>query len=104
MDNDKIIADQKYNLENIYQTLERAFSRYHLYQEKKSDGTLVFLGKGNAKDYGAFGCLITSLREKVWFMEYVIRWIWYNSDDGQDENDFAVEDVLYHYTKKESVV
>ncbi len=47
--------------------------------------------------------VITSLKEKSWFMDYVIKWIWYNSDDGENENDFAVEDVLYHYTKRMSV-
>ena len=25
------------------------------------------------------------------------------SDDGENENDFAIEDVLYHYTKRMSV-
>lgn len=33
-------------------------------------------------------------------MNYVTKWIRYNSDDGETEDDFAVEDVLYHYTKK----
>ncbi|EOS68095.1 hypothetical protein C818_04262 [Lachnospiraceae bacterium MD308] len=36
-----------------------------------------FTGTGNSKDYGAFGCVITSLKEKVWFMDYVTRWVWY---------------------------
>ena len=36
-------------------------------------------------------------------MDYVIKWIWYNSDDGENEKDFAIEDVLYHYTKRMSV-
>ena len=70
---------------------------------QQPDGTLCFTGNGNPKDYGAFGCIITSLREKVWFMEYVTKWVWYNSDDGENEEDFAVEDVLYHYTKRLSV-
>ena len=35
-------------------------------------------------------------------MEYVVRWIWYNSDDGGHEDDFAVADVLKHYTDRVS--
>ena len=27
---------------------------------------------------------------------------WYNSDDGENETDFIVEDVLYHYAHRES--
>ena len=47
--------------------------------------------------------MITSLCDEKWFMDYVIKWIWYNSDDGKNEDDFSVEDVLYFYTKKESI-
>ncbi|MCI8833828.1 MAG: hypothetical protein HFH24_00390 [Ruminococcus sp.] len=97
MDENKIVAEQKYQVESIYQALEQAFSQYRLNKIQQPDGTLCFTGDGNPKDYGAFGCIITSLKEKVWFMDYVIRWIWYNSDDGENE------DVLYHYTKKLSV-
>ena len=103
MDEDKILADQKYRVESIYQALEQAFARYKLGKTKEPDGTLCFVGNGNPKDYGAFGCIITSLKEKAWFMDYVTKWIWHNSDDGETEDDFTVEDVLYHYTKKLSV-
>lgn len=104
LDDNKIIADNKFKIEKIYQTLEEAFKKCQLRQEKEKDGTLFFYGSGNSKDYGAFGGIITSLEEKPWFMDYVTRWIWYNSDDGINEEDFAVEDVLYHYTKKWSIV
>lgn len=103
MDREKILADRKYRVESIYQALEKAFERYSLDKIQESDGTLFFVGSGNPKDYGAFGSIITSLKEKAWFMDYVTKWIWYNSDDGENEDDFVVEDVLYHYTKKLSV-
>ena len=102
MDESKIEADRKYQAERIYQALESAFSRYSLNKIVQPDGTLCFVGNGDPKDYGAFGSIITSLKEKVWFMDYVTRWIWYNSDDGANEEDFVAEDVLYHYTKKMS--
>ena len=88
MDESKIEADQKYQAECIYQALESAFSRYSLNKIVQQDGTLCFVGNGDPKDYGAFGSIITSLKEKVWFMDY--------------EEDFVAEDVLYHYTKKMS--
>ena len=103
LDENKILADQKYKVESIYQALEQAFAKYRLNKTQEPDGTLCFFGNGNPKDYGAFGCIITSLKEKAWFMDYVTKWIWYNSDDGENEEDLAVEDVLYHYTKKLSV-
>ena len=103
MDEEKLKEEQKYTIEDIYQKIEKGFARYRLQQEIEDDGTRVFSGTGNRRDYGAFGLLITTLSEKSWFMDYVIKWVWYNSDRGRDENDFSVEDVLYFYTKKESI-
>ena len=99
---EKLKEEQKYTIEDIYQKIEKGFARYRLQQEIEDDGTRVFSGTGNRRDYGAFGLLITTLSEKSWFMDYVIKWVWYNSDRGRDENDFSVEDVLYFYTKRES--
>lgn len=42
-------------------------------------------------------------KRKSWFVDYVTKWGWYNSDDGENENDFLVEDVLYRYTKRVNV-
>lgn len=102
LDENKINKKQLYDVASIYQALDQAFDSYHLKKEIETDGTIVFYGSGNSGDYGAFGCIITSLKDKSWFMDYVIKWIWYNSDDGENENDFVVEDVLYHYTKRMS--
>ena len=98
----KIKSEHKYEVENIYITLEQSFLKYDIPMTREEDGTLVFCGKGHARDYGAFGAVITLLKDKSWFMDYVIKWMWYNSDDGVDEKDFSVEDVLYHYTKRVS--
>lgn len=103
LDEGKILADQRYKVESIYQAIEKAFLNYNLKKIQEPDGTFCFVGNGNPKDYGAFGCIITSLKEKAWFMDYVTKWVWYNSDDGESEDDFAVEDVLYHYTKRLSI-
>ena len=103
MDENKINKEQRYTTASIYRTLEQTFTRYHLREEREPDGTVVFYGNGQPKDYGAFGYIITSLKEKPWFMDYVIKWVWYNSDDGETEEDFSIEDVLYHYTKMASV-
>ena len=92
MDENKICTEGKYTPESIYQ----------LEKEEGTDGSVFFCGTGQAGDYGAFGSIITTLKEKPWFMDYVTRWIWYNSDDRENEEDYAVEDVLYHYTRRAS--
>ena len=103
LDDDKILTEKKYSAESIYQALEKTFANYQLRKEEGSNGAIFFCGNGNPEDYGAFGFIITALKDKSWFMDYVTKWIWYNSDDGENEEDYAVEDVLYHYTRRLSV-
>lgn len=102
LDEMRIAAEKKYSLESIYDAIDRAFAKHDFSGEHLPDGTICYYGNGDAKDYAAFGLLITSLKDKAWFMENLSKWLWYNSDDGEDENDYTVEDVLYHYTKRES--
>ena len=78
LDEGKISKEQKYSVSSVYYALEEAFNSYHLRKDSEPDGTIVFYGSGDPRDYGAFGCIITSLKEKSWFMDYVIKWIWYN--------------------------
>ena len=79
------------------------FSKYNFRKEILEDGTICYYGNGNTKDYGTFGKLITRLKEKYWFFPYLDKWLWYNSDDGDNEDDYAIEHILYHYTKRESI-
>lgn len=102
LDDRKIQADHKYSSAAIYGALDKAFSKYHFRREDLADGTLCYYGNGQARDYGTFGHLITTLKDKDWFVPYLVKWLWYNSDDGENEEDFTVEDVLYHYTHRES--
>lgn len=95
-------ADSRYAPEAIYAALDKAFSKYHFRKETFSDGTICYYGNGMSRDYGIFGRLITTLKDKEWFMAYLTKWLWYNSDDGEDESDFTIEDVLYHYARRES--
>lgn len=103
IDNIKIEQEGKYSISSIYNTVDKAFMRYGFHREILEDGTYCYYGNGMSKDYGTFGKIITTLKGKEWFMEYLTKWLWYNSDDGENEDDFSVEDVLYHYTKRESI-
>lgn len=100
---EQISEGGKHTPEVLYGMLIRAFQKDQIDYSEKPDETVLFVGRGCTKDYACFGKLITALRNQSWFMEYVERWIWYNSDDGEDENDFVVEDVLLHYTNRTSI-
>lgn len=98
----QITAENKYTPAGIRAAVDKAFAKYQFRREELADGTVCYYGNGRTTDYGIFGRLITSLKDKDWCLPYLDKWLWYNSDDGDDENDFTVEDVLYHYTRRES--
>ena len=102
--NESLVEQEaKYSLNNIYQTLDKLFLDCDFNKTNLPDGTICYSGKGKKYDYGNFGHLIITLKTKEWFLPYLEKWLWYNSDEGANENDYAIEDVLYFYTKKESV-
>lgn len=90
MDETKIQSENKYELSTILSTVDAVFSRNGL--KKIADG--VYTGNGKADDYAKFWNIIWSLAKKDWFMRNVREWLWFNSDEGTDENDFSVEDIL----------
>ncbi len=103
IDDKKVEQEGKYPVASIYNAVDKAFMKYDFKKEILKDGTFCYYGNGMSKDYGIFGRIITTLKEKEWFMNYLTKWLWYNSDDAEHEADCSVEDVLYPYTKKESI-
>lgn len=103
LDNEMIVRENQYTPAYIYETLDASFAKYGFQKTVYDDGTICYRGNGKPSDYGAFGLLITTLKDKPWFLPYATKWLWYNSDDGEDENDYAVEDALQFFAHRASV-
>ena len=97
------ISNSCKDIESIEARLDKGFLKYGLIKDVYLDGTICYKSTNSKKDYAIFGMLIYSLHDKNWFIPYVEKWLWYNSDNSEDENDYNVEDLLYHYTKKGSI-
>lgn len=97
LDLDKITSQHKYNADRLTYTIDNIlFSKCSLH--KDIDG--FYVGNGTLKDFSYFMLAITLLREQSWFVDNVSEWKWYNSDDSDNPNDFAVDDILEHYNIK----
>ena len=81
-------SDGRFEPAAVYAALSKAFFKHGFSRQFLPDGTICYFGSGRAGDYGAFGRLITTLKDKPWFMPYLVNWLWYNSDDGDSEGDF----------------
>jgi hypothetical protein len=38
------------------------------------------------------------LKDEEWFIDNLKSWLWFNSDDSADPNDFSIEDLKAHYS------
>lgn len=102
LDIEQITQAQKYTPQAIQLSVDNTFGKHGFRKEIQPAGTVCCYGTSAVKDYGIFGRLITTLKDKDWFMPYVAKRPWYTSDDGKNENDFSAEDVLLHYVGRES--
>lgn len=104
LNNEMIVGDAKHTPNDVYAALDKVFSKYSFKKSTEKDGTLSYSGNGSSTDFGSFTNIVLFLKKKDWFMPYVEKWLWYNSDDGANEDDFAVEDILYHYAHRKSAI
>jgi hypothetical protein len=89
MDEAKILKEKKYDLPVIYEVLDDFFIN-HLHLIKSTDG--YYVGNGSKNDFGSFGRAMWTLKRHPWFMDNVDTWLYFNSDDSDDPNDFVIED------------
>lgn len=102
LDESKIKEANMYTPERIYAAIDDASQRNGFKKMRTDDGSIIYQGTNHRNDYALFGRMITSLRKKDWFINNAVKWLWFNSDDGRNENDYHMEDLLYHYTKVKS--
>jgi len=97
IDEKKVLREKKYSLAKIYETLDRFFLE-NLCLKKGEDG--FYLGSGAKTDFGNFGRAMWTLSKKSWFLDNVDTWLYFNSDDSDDPNDFVVEDFKDYCLRK----
>lgn len=91
LDDEKIIADDKYEIESIYETIRGMFADEGIPEVKTDGHILVFASnKTDDKEFARFGLIETTLIEKKWFMPYVKRMMWY--------------DTIYGFVSQEDVI
>jgi virulence-associated protein VapD len=97
MDENKIRAERKYDLSKIYRAIDSVFvGKYGLVKDDNG----FYIESGRKNDFADFWNAILLLKSQEWFLDNVRTWLWFNSDDSSDPEDFAVEDIREHYLAK----
>lgn len=94
LDRDKIMAEQRYSYDKMQSAVDTVLvDSYGLI--KDADG--FYTGQGAPDDYSNFWLAILKLKDQPWFMDNVQSFLWFNSDDSDNPNDFAIEDLRAYY-------
>lgn len=99
MDNEKINLSDAYTTDQIYSALDRIFKKRGM-DRVDTDRGIEYLGHNLNTDFAQFGKIMLGLKEQNWFMDNAVTWLYCNSDDSDDPDDFDEEDLLVHYGKK----
>lgn len=95
LDEQKINQENKYVPESIMNTLDDVFASKNQPILEADKFRRVYRDSGNPeKDFAILGGLVMELYLQEWFSPYVKKIMWYNSENGENEDDFLVENFL----------
>jgi hypothetical protein len=97
MDEQKIERSGRYSLSKVYGTLDDYLVN-RLRFSKDGDG--FYVGTGSPDDFGNYGLAMVTLGKKDWFMNNVDTWLYFNSEDSDDPEDYVVEDFKEFCTER----
>ena len=80
----KIEEEGKYDLNRINAYLDKMFTKRNM--QKDNDNWYI------NGDFSGCGSLIITLSQKEWFMDNLVKWLWYDTDDE------SMEDLKAHYS------
>ena len=85
LDEEKIINEGKYDLQEIYRKIDELASENYLIKKDK----YTYFAKGDSQDLSNLGIfLYDCLVEKKWFTQNIEEWKWL---DGETEDDLISE-------------
>ena len=78
IDEEKVIKDDKYEPQVMYDYIRDMFKQFELPEIKTEEPYhLIFTDKGGNKDLGAMGRIVFDLCDMDWFRKYATEFYWY---------------------------
>lgn len=97
LDDEKILADNKYVIESIYDSIRGMFADEGIPEIKNNTHMLVFASnKTDDKEFARFGLIEGALLESDWFMPYVTRFMWYDTLYGTVSQEDVIKVARKH--------
>lgn len=96
MDEDKIIREGKYDLDDVRKAIDEQYINRGL--RKTGDG---FYQQTTKDDFCELMSATFRLIKQDWFRKYVTECKWYNSDDKNNPEDYDIEDFIEYSIKED---
>lgn len=103
LNEEKIVSENKYELEKMYNKLDEVFHNKHFIRLQGGDYARVYQGTDDYKDFGRLGCIYLALKKQEWFMDNVSVWLLLESEDSGEPYDFSEEDLIAHCRIKQKM-
>lgn len=91
LDEEQIKKDNIYELEDLYQVIDKLFLEENLIKLPDENGSIFYSGTGSNRDMGRIFVCIFALEKSDWFMNYVRTWLFYNDDNV---NNIEIIDII----------
>lgn len=100
MDVKKILADNEYDIDEIYKTIREFFAEENIVEIPNDRGILIFAScKTDDKELSRFGLIEMSLLLQDWFLKYVKKMTWFDKIYGE-----VSEENILKAAKKHGVI
>ena len=96
MNNDRIIDQGKYSVEQLYAAIDRIFVNKGM-SRVDTDRGVEYIGPGKSTDFAYFGKIMLGLKDQAWFMDNAEEWLYCDNEDSEDVSVFNEENLLAHY-------
>lgn len=97
IDEEKVIKEGVYKLNEIYTALDTLFAKYKLPRVEAEGNARIYQNGTSEKDFANMWNINLLLREQAWFVYNVIKWVWYLNENPDDPDDCTTEDLIRHY-------
>ncbi|WP_418552386.1 hypothetical protein [Longibaculum muris] len=91
-DENKVIKEDKYDLDKMYKIVDDAFQHRNLIKVDKG----TYISNNNEYDFGNMWAIIWQLTDLKWFMENAIKMVWSKTNN----NSTYSEDILKYCNEK----
>ena len=90
IDEDRLVKDDRYDLKNYWEVIDRKF-KDNCTKEVLPDGSVLYGGIRGANYFPEIGAAYITLSEAEWFANYVTKWIWYDNDGMEDKPLYPID-------------